>query len=182
MRHLKIFGALGCLLMLSGCASLLNHGATEFACPRDEGGVVCLSASEVYEATANKSKVTAEDVAAIKGKDVPTPENAAAGGGNAPALAMTPHLPGAQHPRPIRTPAQVMRVWIAPWVAKDGHLNMPSYLFTEIEPRRWTFGQPAQVGVPALRPLEVRRRGESTAGGAAEGERTPKPLVSDFKP
>jgi conjugal transfer pilus assembly protein TraV len=44
-------------------------------------------------------------------------------------------------PTPIREPARIMRIWISPWVeSSTGDLNWPSYIYTEIEPRKWSFG------------------------------------------
>lgn len=43
---------------------------------------------------------------------------------------------------PIRTPATVMRVWIAPWIDANDTLMMSGYVYTEIEKRRWMIGEP----------------------------------------
>lgn len=45
-------------------------------------------------------------------------------------------------PRPIRTPAQVMRVWHAPMEDQRGVLHMATYSFVEVETRRWSVGEP----------------------------------------
>ena len=59
----------------------------------------------------------------------------------------------------MRLPAQVMRVWIAPWEDSRGDLHAPGYLYTEIEPRRWSLGAPAEPERDALiRPLQIERR------------------------
>jgi conjugal transfer pilus assembly protein TraV len=52
-----------------------------------------------------------------------------------------------------------MRVWIAPWEDSRGDLHAPGYLYTEIEPRRWTLGAPADPDRAFLiRPLQIERR------------------------
>ena len=83
----------------------------------------------------------------------------------APAIAGTrvvatgPVLPRPEGPVPLRVPAQVMRVWIAPWEDSRGDLHAPGYLYTEIEPRRWTLGAPAEPDRAFLiRPLQIERR------------------------
>lgn len=43
---------------------------------------------------------------------------------------------------PIRTPATVMRVWIAPWIDGNDDLMMSGYVYTEIKKRRWMIGEP----------------------------------------
>jgi len=83
----------------------------------------------------------------------------------APALAGTrvvasgPVRPSPEGPVPLRLPAQVMRVWIAPWEDSRGDLHAPGYLYTEIEPRRWSLGAPAEPERDTLiRPLQIERR------------------------
>jgi hypothetical protein len=71
----------------------------------------------------------------------------------------SPVLPRPEGPVPLRLPAQVMRVWIAPWEDSRGDLHAPGYLYTEIEPRRWTLGAPAEPDREFLiRPLQIERR------------------------
>lgn len=50
---------------------------------------------------------------------------------------VTPALPDS--PVPIRTPAQVMRIWVAPYVDTSGDLIAPGFVYTEVEPRRWIY-------------------------------------------
>ena len=83
----------------------------------------------------------------------------------APAIAGTrvvatgPVLPRPEGPVPLRAPAQVMRVWIGPWEDSRGDLHAPGYLYTEIEPRRWSLGAPAEPDRETLiRPLQIERR------------------------
>jgi conjugal transfer pilus assembly protein TraV len=57
----------------------------------------------------------------------------------------SPIIPLVHKPIPVRTPAQVMRVWIAPWEDAKGVLHVGGYHFVEIEARRWTFGGQGQV-------------------------------------
>jgi len=41
---------------------------------------------------------------------------------------------------PFRTPAKVMRIYVASWEDESGDLHMGGYLFSEIEPRKWSVG------------------------------------------
>lgn len=50
---------------------------------------------------------------------------------------VTPALPDS--PVPIRTPAQVMRIWVAPYVDTSGDLIAPGFVYTEVESRRWIY-------------------------------------------
>jgi len=58
---------------------------------------------------------------------------------------------------PLRTPARVMRIWIAPWEDSRGDLHAPGYLYTEIEPRHWALDD-RDDAPPPVRPLQIERR------------------------
>jgi hypothetical protein len=84
-----------------------------------------------------------------------------------------------EDPLARRLPAKVMRIWIAPWEDSRGDLHAPGYLYTEIEPRRWTVGGPAEPErVTLIRPLQMERRDtqqSSTRSGRNTGAmRIPK--------
>lgn len=36
-----------------------------------------------------------------------------------------------------------------------GNLNVPGYVYTEIEPRRWTIGSTPPTASPTLQPLQI---------------------------
>lgn len=57
---------------------------------------------------------------------------------------VAPKLPS--EPVPLRTPAQVMRIWVAPYVDTNGDLVAPGFVYTEIEPRRWIYPGDEQGG------------------------------------
>ena len=67
-------------------------------------------------------------------------------------------VPHIEDPTPIRTPSEVMRIWIAPWEDKEGDLNVSGYVFTEIEPRRWMIGKKSVTQNPQLRALQIEQR------------------------
>lgn len=58
-------------------------------------------------------------------------------------------------PTPIRSPAQVMRIWVAPREDTSGDLVMSGYVFTELEPRKWVVGTPNGRKTPSLHPLQT---------------------------
>ncbi len=62
---------------------------------------------------------------------------------------------------PLRSPARVMRIWIAPWEDSRGDLHAPGYLYTEIEPRRWALDT-RDDHTPEIRPLQIERRDAPT--------------------
>lgn len=57
---------------------------------------------------------------------------------------VSPALP--DHPVPIRTPAQVMRIWVAPYVDTMGDLIAPGFVYTEVESRRWIYPSHESAG------------------------------------
>jgi len=59
--------------------------------------------------------------------------------------------------KPLRLPPRVIRIWVAPWEDSDGDLHQPSYIYSEISPRRgrWLFGEKEVITTqPILRPME----------------------------
>jgi hypothetical protein len=85
-------------------------------------------------------------------------------------------LSSAIDPLALRMPAQVMRIWIAPWEDSRGDLHAPGYLYTEIEPRRWALDA-RDDPTPVIRPLQIERREASPdtrrAGRDAGAARAP---------
>lgn len=75
------------------------------------------------------------------------------------AMATPPVLPQPEGPVPLREPALVMRVWVAPWEGANGDLNAPGYVYTEIAPRRWTIGVQADPAAGrVITPLQIEER------------------------
>ena len=66
-------------------------------------------------------------------------------------------LSSPEDPLALRVPARVMRIWIAPWEDSRGDLHAPGYLYTEIDPRRWTLDT-LDDQAPVIRPLQIERR------------------------
>ena len=90
------------------------------------------------------------------------------------AVATGPVLPRPEGPVPIRVPAQVMRIWIAPWEDTRGVLHAPGYVYTEIEPRRWTLGVPGAGATERLvKPLQIERR-DGAGAGDRSGRNSPR--------
>ena len=42
---------------------------------------------------------------------------------------------------PILRPPKIARIWIAPWIASSGDLNMGNFIYTEIEGKKWILGE-----------------------------------------
>lgn len=81
-----------------------------------------------------------------------------------------------ERPAALRTPAGVMRIWIAPWEDASGNLHAPAYLYTEIEPRRWRVGEAAPTTPRVLAPLQIEPRSERAPAARPDAFARPTPL------
>lgn len=150
--------------LLAGCATRGN-----FTCSGDDSGDRCRSTAEIYELTngyTGAAGIGSEDAEAVpesRDRQPPAvPEHFVATTGNAlvlsePIQPVTGAVEGALRlggdpTRPLeqpplggsesvaRVPAQVMRIWLAPWTDEVGDLHMPGFVYTEIKSRRWSIG------------------------------------------
>ncbi len=152
---------------MTGC-SFLQVGESEYSCKGMPDGVTCMSARDVYQLTENENfrqevelRQEARDQAMKEGKTMeevfPSVQPHVAAG----ERYVVPKP--ARNPIPIRSQATVMRVWVAPWESDSGDLNVPGFIYTEIEPRRWEIGTPAPKPTPSIRPLESRKNTSTPA-------------------
>lgn len=114
--------------LMSGCAGSLNPvGDSNYGCPGMPEGVVCKSPSEVYRMgpeVTKKSVVTEEKNESFLVERLHTPEGA----------------PASYLPKPVIEPAKILRIWIAPWQDAKKDLHWPSYIYSELRPRAWAYG------------------------------------------
>lgn len=184
-RPLTLLCALGAILSVGGCSTVGGLGNSEFACSGMPDGVTCATPIEVYEHTHNmsdlddlrvdpddKEKKTASkaDPSAEVGKmsqEIPGETGAAAPQEVQRQLVVSP-----ESPMPILEPAQVMRIWVAPWIDERQDLHWPGFIFTEVTPRRWQFGEEAiravQPKVPAHILTSEAARGAGPQGAQAK--------------
>ena len=155
--------AIASVTLISGCASTLGVGNSEFGCTGLPQGVQCMSARRVYELTEQPGAVRADPYSEAEdgGKSKREAEenllNRIEAGNPAPAAGAGHVLnasPVRSTPLPIRTQPQIMRIWIAPWESVDGDLHASGQIFSEIEPRRWNIGTPETVAAPSISPLQ----------------------------
>lgn len=164
----KSFFTIAIVGLLSGCGSMLNTaGNSTFSC-QGEGG--CPTPFEVYEDThASSGNV----------RNGRTPEKWGVNGvkksggsrndfqlnneqKNKNDLDLLKNISPADilaksnsSPKPIREESRVMRIWVAPWIDQGDNLNWSGYVYTEITPRKWSFGEKEiryQGGVPDFLP------------------------------
>lgn len=145
-------------LMLGGCAI----GNSEYGCPGMPGGVMCASVRDVYEMTGRGETTSQTDMPPHAGRAEYMPEV------NGDVI-------------PLRTPAKIMRIWINAWEAKNNDLQVPGFVYTEIEPRRWQIGLPAAKQPAELILLEPRPS-SATPAKSAGGAPTPATKKSSSPP
>lgn len=148
--HLRLIsisaGALALMLgtsVLTGCSSLAL-GDGEFSCKMENGGVPCASTSQMYEMTNNGQTLAKLAREKQLEKEDKTVDDGTKNGQSDFVLDnyVTNRLP--DEPIPVRTPPQVMRIWVAPYEDKEGDFVMSGYVYTEVSPRRWTLGVNSQ--------------------------------------
>ena len=183
-RPLTLLGALGAILAVAGCSTVGGLGNSDFACSGMPDGITCATPIEVYEHTHNmsdlddlrvdpddKEKKTASkaDPSAEVGKmsqEIPGETGAAAPPEVQRQLVVSP-----ESPMPILEPAQVMRIWVAPWIDERQDLHWPGFIFTEVTPRRWQFGEEAIRAVQPKVPAHILSS-EAARGTAPQGAQT----------
>lgn len=147
------------LAVLAGCGAL-NPYKSDFGCEGHPDGVNCMSARDVYRETDYKSALTPEDKTDKKGNkktkkldnEIPPPAAAVSPAADPPTSAVQ-GMPY-EGPLPLRTTAQVMRIWVAPWESQDGALNMATYLYAEVVERKWMVGEAKMQVAPQITPLQ----------------------------
>lgn len=85
-------------------------------------------------------------------------------------------------PVPVRTPAQVMRIWIAPWEDKTENLRVSSYVFTEIEKRKWMYDMRGVARGQSIKPLQMMKPEPANGGGRSRNDRGETPSYEGLLP
>ena len=137
-------------LVLSGCVA---GASSRYSCA-EPGGVRCMSPVDVYEATHSASSLEGDagkPAVASRSSD-PTRTNTTTGIVTTSVGLMLDDGPDVQMDsiEPYRTPAQVLRIWIAAWEDEGGALHMPGFVYHEIESRRWSVGERSPDVSPQL--------------------------------
>ena len=64
----------------------------------------------------------------------------------------------APEPLAVLTPPKVMRILIASYKDANGHLNMPGYVYVQVEPEVWSVGEAANLRPTRVVPLQIREK------------------------
>jgi conjugal transfer pilus assembly protein TraV len=167
------------VLTTAGCAS---QGKSTFSCTGLPGSVTCMDAMTVYEITSDpaleaalRAELARRSAQGEKNIDTRALLQQIRGQASYSAIGRTSLMAPLTQPMPVLEPARVVRIWIAPWVDRKGDLHMPSYVFSEITPRRWSLGEAEVSNTQVLAPVQVQQEATAppTRASAAKASRTP---------
>ncbi len=153
--------------LLAGCGSFGGTGESEFACPGHPKGVSCKSPIEVYEATNGPGDAFAGGAGGSAAGHTGAATSAAGGTLSTPLVVQRNLIVAPPNPKPILEEAQVMRIWMAPFVDSNQDLQWPGYTYTEVTPRRWAFGEVEVEQIRQTAPLQVAATPQPPAASAA---------------
>ncbi|MDD2944313.1 MAG: type IV conjugative transfer system lipoprotein TraV [Acinetobacter sp.] len=165
MKKLNLLALTALSTVLTACMS--GYGSN-YGCKGLPDGIVCKSPTQIYDMTnddsfggvyqstlneaqdqgnesdsgmfkSSKSKKTAQS----------TPAN------DAINLFSKPQFQSSSSPMPVLEQPKVLRIWVAPWKDQNETLNWGNYMFTEITPRRWNFGDSVMRNTPVTAPNEA---------------------------
>jgi conjugal transfer pilus assembly protein TraV len=135
-------------LTLGGCASSAPRASATAGAERPSDVLEALQAPQ-----SRAPATTARAPTSARQRPTPTPSRAA----TQPKAVAARAAVVANLPR--REPAQILRLWIAPWEDASGNLHGASEIYTELLPRRWRIDDPAMPAATArLRPLQIEPR------------------------
>ena len=134
MSNKRSLSVLACLIVFEGCAG-------SYGCKGFPNLPVCQSAVEAYHAT--NGPAMGNDPGAVRDTETMSMVK-----GNALNDAI----------KAGRADPSILRIWMAPFEDEDGDLQSTRYVFTDLEPRRWTLGSGAQQQTIRLKPLQVSQR------------------------
>lgn len=127
--------------LMTGCSSVLNTASeSSFSCPGMPQGITCKTPLAVYKST-NGSLPESEFDKPIQRQATPSEKGESPLRGGIPALPTAPIANNEKVVMPVRSEAKVMRIWIAPYTDKNDDLHLPSFLYTEVESRKWNLGE-----------------------------------------
>lgn len=179
-QHLIAISALAALM--SACTGFQS----KYGCSGLPDGIVCQSPLQVYEQTNTNDRqgVYASDFETEntpKSKyDKKTTDSKMTQGDQMVNLFAKPQFQAASSPMPVLEQPKVLRIWVAPWKDENETLNWSSFLFTEITPRRWNFGDSVMRNTPITAPNQADYMSPSSTtspdsnknGNAADAEAT----------
>lgn len=180
-KALMIFVAFG--VLCSGCAGM-GVGNDSYSCTGLPQGVSCKSVRDVYEMTNDKENLQVLDAdGGLSEQDVSQGVLVPSRKGKKiePEVVSTVDEHNESPAAPIRTPANIIRIWIAPWVDKEDVLSMGGYLFCELEERTWRVGTSQTSGAKSLHLIKGQKALGKTFNDSKEEKESKNNLKADIK-
>ncbi|MGH8159237.1 MAG: type IV conjugative transfer system lipoprotein TraV [Rhodanobacter sp.] len=166
MRTLMKLALIGCsTLALSGCI----FGKTKYECPAPTGAA-CMPVNRLYSLTNEPGQAGIDSATGAVEPGHSKKRKVVADAPIDVGPQMSAHVAPVPQPGdvvPIRAPARVMRIWVAPWQDENGDLHAASRMFVEIEPQRWAMGQEMVETPKSFFPAQVVESPKSKDTSAA---------------
>ena len=169
---------------MTGCSSMLNPAGSDlYACPGMPQGVTCKTPAAVYKSTHQDIEPSEFDTPIVRPGDkssntAPQQKSAAASNANQNRDDLPAGVSIAPvGPRPVREPAKVVRIWIAPWVDKSDSLNLAQYQYIEIKPRTWSLGRLESASASSVVPHMAMEAVEPVKPAAGAKNKAPVPVA-----
>lgn len=157
-KHLNSLMAIGSIaLMTTGCMGFKS----QYGCSGLPDGIVCKSPAQVYEKTNGnqigiyQSDETNDENQPKSRYDKKNKSTKPSQGEEMVNLFAKPQFQSSSSPMPVLEQPKVLRIWVAPWKDENETLNWGSYMFTEITPRRWNFGDSVMRNTPITAPNQA---------------------------
>lgn len=84
--------------------------------------------------------------------------------------------PLAPEPLAVLEPPKVMRILVASYKDARGHLNMPGYVFVQVEPETWSIGEAANLRPQRVVPTQIREQADRENAAAQQRQLGVSPI------
>lgn len=160
------------ILLATGCASFGSDAkkSSDFSCKGMPEGSVCKTPLEVYESTNGDG---AADAPVTSSPSTESGKKDKGKGKDVPVVVQRNLVVSPPSPKPILEEAQVMRVWVAPFIDANQDLQWPGHIFTEVTPRRWSFGERDVENIRSVVPLQLSAGSEASENQSLPGAQRP---------
>ena len=160
--------------LMTACSGMKS----QYGCSGLPDGIVCKTPMQVYEQTNTDDRVAVYQSDLEEDNSPKSKYDKGSSKKNQPTsqaeqmvnLFAKPQFQASSSPMPVLEQPKVLRIWVAPWKDENETLNWSSYLFTEITPRRWNFGDSVMRNTPVTAPSQADFMSPSSTTPATGGD------------
>lgn len=76
----------------------------------------------------------------------------------------------------VMTEPKAMRVMVTAWKDNSGFLNLPGYIYVDVQPKTWKYGEDANLRPTRVVPLQMRKESQQTIRDRKHKKRGVSPL------